>query len=381
MHITSPEQLAAFVKRAQRSPLLAVDTEFIREKTYYPRLCLIQCAIEFEGQVECVTIDPLSVHNLAPLKPLFENENIVKIFHACTQDVEILLDELGTIPKPLFDTQIGSAFLGGTLQIGYGALVEQYCKVKLDKSEALTDWSARPLDAAQLTYALNDVKYLPCIYHEMTEELSQKNRLSWVEDEIEPLYDPEHYRPQPSEAYKKIKRVSSLKKHQLAAAQMLGLWREQTAQKRNIPRRRVISDELIIEISKRMITDERTFSKVRGSDHLSDQDFNMVLSLVDKASRLPEDQLPASLAKRPVPYELESVIDLMNALVRIVADREQIAAPLLAQRNDLTEFARDEKRTVLHKGWRYDLIGRDLERLMDGKMALTVRKGRVEVLR
>lgn len=381
MHITKPDELAGFIKRAQESSVLAVDTEFIREKTYYPRLCLIQCAIECEGHVECVTIDPLAVHNLTPLKPLFENESIVKIFHACTQDVEILLDELGAIPRPLFDTQIGSAFLGGTLQIGYGALVEQYCKVKLDKSEALTDWSARPLDAAQLSYAVNDVKYLPFIYRKMTEELSQKGRLSWMEDEVAPLYDPAHYRLQPTEAYKKVKRVSSLKKYQLAAAQRLAMWREKTAQKRNIPRRRVLSDELIIEISKRMIRDKRALSKVRGSEHLSDQDFTTVLSLVDEAARLPEDQLPPSLAKRPVPHELESVIDLMNALVRIVAEREQMAAPLLAQRNDLTEFARAEKKTILHTGWRYELIGKDLERLMEGKMALTVQDGRVEISR
>ncbi|MFR5000083.1 MAG: ribonuclease D [Slackia sp.] len=247
MYITDRKQLKEFADRAKRSAVLAVDTEFLREKTYWPRLCLIQLATEEES----VVVDPFRVKDLSDLAELFVDERIVKLFHAAGQDMELIVHEMGVVPKPVFDTQIAASLLGDMLQIGYGSLVLNECNVKLKKADSFTDWSRRPLTDSQIQYALDDVIYLPRIYRSMKERLEKLGRLSWLDRDFEELSDPERYKVDPYERFKRLKRVNQLTPQQLSAAREVAAWRETQAMKRNIPRKWVVTDEQIVEICKR----------------------------------------------------------------------------------------------------------------------------------
>lgn len=377
MYIADFATLQAFVERSKHESVIAVDTEFLREKTYYPRLCLIQIGTENEQ----VAIDPLKIDDLSPLRELFFNPAIMKVFHACSQDMEIIYQELGDIPVPIFDTQVAAAFLGYPLQLGYGALVDAYCGVQLTKSESLTDWSHRPLDDAQLDYALDDVRYLPQIYREMTQQLKERGREDWVAPELAHVLDPSTYTHVPENAYRRVKRISSLSRKQLSAARELAAWRERRAQELDVPRRWVLSDELLVEIAKRLPGTKHALEKIRGVDPLRDADKQSLLAAVERGISLPEDQWPKQDKRMRAPRELESVCDLMNALVRLVAEQEGVAATLLASRDDLMEFAQGNlERTPLGAGWRYDLVGTKLDKLLSGQMGLTVSDGRIEIL-
>ena len=214
MYISTEADLAAFCDRAAAFDAVAVDTEFLRERTYHPRLCLVQVATPEES----VAIDPIALDDLAPLADLLANERVIKVFHACPQDMEVLLQSLGVLPAPIFDTQVAAAFLGERLQTSYNGLVHAFLGISLPKSESLTDWSRRPLTEKQLEYALDDVRYLIQAYHVMVERLQRLGRLSWVLDEIRPLAERAHYEVDRRQVYKRVKRVSSCTRRQLGVA-------------------------------------------------------------------------------------------------------------------------------------------------------------------
>ena len=205
-YIASQENLEAFVRRAASSSVLAIDTEFLREKTYYANLCLIQLATDAEVAV----VDPFAIEDMKVLAPLLTDSSIVKLFHAGGQDLEILYRELGVLPAPLFDTQVAATLLGHTQQIGYGPLVHSLCGVNLKKSDSFTDWSRRPLSTSQLEYAADDVIYLPKMYRIMVEKLEAKGRLHWLDNDFAAMSDPAHYESDPFERYKRLKRVGQL---------------------------------------------------------------------------------------------------------------------------------------------------------------------------
>ena len=211
MYIANQESLEAFVDRARSSSVLAIDTEFLREKTYYARLCLLQLATDDE----VVVVDPFAVESLAVIEPLLTDESIVKLFHAGDQDLEILYHEVGVLPHPVFDTQIAAALLGQSQQVGYGALVHAECGVSLKKIDSFTDWSRRPLSDSQLEYAADDVVYLPRLYRMMTKELTEKGRLTWLDHDFEELVDPARYEQDPRERYRRLKRGNQLTLQQL----------------------------------------------------------------------------------------------------------------------------------------------------------------------
>ncbi|MBQ6523422.1 MAG: ribonuclease D, partial [Atopobiaceae bacterium] len=233
MYISKYEDLAAFCDRAASSRILAVDTEFLREKTYFPKLCLIQIATHDES----ACVDPLAIDDLTPLCNLLTDQRITKIFHACTQDLEVIFYSLGVVAAPVFDTQLAAAFLGLRQQVGYGVLVEHYTGVRLPKADSLTDWSRRPLDEEQLAYAEDDVRYLPGIYDAMMTQLVAKDRLGWLRPEMDELADRSHFERIPEQAYLHLKRSSSLTRRQLAVAREVCAWRERRAAERNIPRK------------------------------------------------------------------------------------------------------------------------------------------------
>ncbi len=376
MYICEYDQLSAFCERAASSKILAVDTEFLREKTYYPKLCLIQVATHDES----AAIDPLLIRDLTPLRELLVDPRIVKVFHACTQDLEVILYAMGVVVAPVFDTQLAASFLGMRQQVGYGALVERYTGVHLPKADSLTDWSRRPLDAEQLTYAEDDARFLPGIYDAMMTQLVAKDRLGWLIPEMEELTDRKHFERIPEEAYLHLKRSASLTRRQLAVAREVCAWREHVAAKRDIPRKWVVTDEILVEVSKRCPKTVDRLRRIRGTEQISSNEAEALVRAVRKGLAIGPDDLPALKRRERTSAESEGAVDLMYALLRIVSERSGIAIQLIATRDDLLDFAADREDCRLASGWRYELAGKLLKRLLTGEIGLTVKEGHVEVL-
>ncbi len=377
MYIANQEDLEAFANRAMRSSVLAIDTEFLREKTYYAKLCLLQLATDDETAI----VDPFEVDDLRVLAPLLENESVVKLFHAGGQDLEILLREVGTLPRPLFDTQVAAALLGHTQQIGYAALVHAECGVTLKKIDSFTDWSRRPLSDSQLEYAADDVAYLPRMYERMRAQLVELGRLTWLDRDFEDLADPKRYATNERERYRRLKRVSQLSRRQLAAAREVAAWRELEAQRRDVPRKLVVTDEQIVEACKREARTIDELFMVRGmSDRLSTKDARCVVALMSSALDAPPDAWPEPDRCGKNEPNVDAELDLMCALVRLRAKQNGVAFPTLASHDDLARVARGYREGVdVLRGWRRSLVGEELLRLLEGKIALSLSDGEVKV--
>ncbi len=377
MYIADQEMLEAFVARACSSTVLAIDTEFLREKTYYARLCLLQMATDKED----VVIDPFAVDDLSVISPLLQNDGIVKLFHAGSQDIEILYREVGVLPRPVFDTQIAAALLGHTQQIGYAALVHAMCDVQLKKMESFTDWSRRPLSKPQIKYAADDVIYLPVIYRKMRQALTDKGRLSWLDQDFEALIDAGRYENAVDERYKRLKRVSQLSRQQLSAAREFAAWREREAQRRDMPRKWVVTDEQVVEACKREARTIDSLFMVRGmKDRLSMQDARKVVELIEKGLDAPRSTWPELDRSKKNEPNVDIELDLMNALVHLRAKENGVAFQTLASHDDLSRVARGYTKDVeLLKGWRRSLVGEELLQLIEGKLCLSIEKGMLKV--
>lgn len=379
MYITDQSQLDEFIEHASHCEVLAVDTEFIREKTYWPRLCLLQLGTEERS----VVVDPFRVRDLRPLAKLFTDEHIVKLFHAAHQDLELLYRELGVLPRPVFDTQIAASLLGDTLQIGYGALVLAECGVKLKKSDSFTDWSRRPLTESQVEYALDDVVYLPRLYRSLKSRLESLGRLSWLEPDFAELSNESRYVEDPYTRFKRLKRVNQLSRRQLCIARLLAAWREMQAMKRDIPRKWILTDEQVVEICKR---EPRTLDQlfmVRGvSSTLGMSDSRRVLSICVKALDTPEEEWP----ELPRPNgknepNVDAHVDLLSALVKLRAREHGIAFAVLASHADLAKIARGHTEGLdVLKGWRRTIVGEDLLAMVAGKTCLAIQDGQLCVV-
>lgn len=376
MYISEYQDLKAFCDRAASSRILAVDTEFLREKTYHPKLCLIQIATHDES----ACVDPLAIDDLSPLRDLLVDERITKVFHACTQDLEVILHAMGVVAAPVFDTQLAAAFLGLRQQVGYAVLVEHYTGVRLPKADSLTDWSRRPLDDEQLAYAEDDVRYLPGIYDAMMTQLVAKNRLGWLTPEMEELSDRSHFERLPEQAYLHLKRSSSLTRRQLAVAREVCAWRERRAAERDIPRKWLVSDEILVEVCKRCPKTMDRLRRIRGTEQISDREADGLLKAVRKGLAIGPADLPAPKRRERSSAEAEGAIDLLYALLRIISERSGIAPQLIATREDLVDLAAGREGCRLMSGWRYELAGSRLMRLLSGEIGLTVKDGRVEIL-
>ncbi|MDN4471151.1 ribonuclease D [Gordonibacter sp. RACS_AR68] len=373
MYIATQENLAAFVERARSSSVLAIDTEFLREKTYYAKLCLLQMATDDEVLI----VDPFEMDDLSVMAPLLEDERIVKLFHAAGQDLEIILREVGVLPRPVFDTQIAAALLGHTQQIGYAALVHAECGVSLKKIDSFTDWSRRPLSASQRDYAADDVVYLPRLYAGMRAALEEKGRLHWLDHDFEELSDPARYEANERERFRRLKRVSQLSRRQLSAAREVAAWRELEAQRRDVPRKWVVTDEQIVEACKREARTIDELFMVRGlSDRLSTKDARAVVSLISSALSAPPDTWPELDRCGKSEPNVDAELDLMSALVRLRAKENGIAFPTLASHDDLARVARGYREGVdLLRGWRRAIVGEELLELLDGRLALSLDGG------
>jgi ribonuclease D len=370
VYITDSNQLNAFIGRAMNSDVLAIDTEFLREKTFHARLCLLQMATRDED----VIVDPFEVTDLTPLIPLMQNPNVMKLFHAGRQDVGILYRELGIMPRPVFDTQIAAALLGFTQQVGYAALVHAECGVQLKKGDSYTDWSRRPLADSQISYAAEDVIYLPKVYSKMKRRLEDMGRLHWLDHDFHELVNPDKYDTKPRERYLRLKRVNQLSRKQLSAAREFAAWREERAESANIPRKWVVTDEQIVESCKRETRSVDQLFMVRGMrDKLNTADARTVVKLIIKGLDSPQEEWPVTSRKSHNEANVDTVVDLMCALVRYRAKENEIAFQTLASHDQLVAIARGHTADVpLLKGWRREIVGAELLDLVNGKIMLSV---------
>lgn len=378
MYIANQENLEAFACRAQSSSVLAIDTEFLREKTYYAKLCLLQLATDDE----VVIVDPFSVRDLSVLTPLMLNQGITKLFHAGYQDLEIIFRTIGVLPSPIFDTQIAAALLGHTQQIGYASLVHAECGVTLKKADSFTDWSCRPLSESQLEYAADDVLYLPQLYKIMSASLREKGRLQWLDNDFADLCDPARYDMKERERFRRLKRASQLNAQQLSAAREFAAWREITAQKRNVPRKWVVSDEQIVEACKREAHTIDELFMVRGMrERLTTRDARKVVELMNFGFNAPPEMRPELEHGKNEP-NVDAQLDLMCALVRLRAKQNDVAFQTLASHDDLAKVARGYREDVnLLRGWRRSLVGEELLDLLAGKLALRLEGDELRVER
>ena len=379
MLVETDAQLKEFLSLCEQSPYMAIDTEFLREKTYYAKLCLIQVAIE--GAV--AIIDPFTIRDLGVMASILQNPNVVKIFHASSQDIEILYHETGVVPTPVFDTQVAAALLGKSQQASYAALVQSFCQVTLPKKDSFTDWSRRPLSDSQVEYAADDVTYLPTIYQDMVKELTERGRLNWLDDAFAEISNPEKYKVDPRLRYRKLKRVNQLSTRQMAAAREFAAWREQRAQKLNIPRKWVVSDEQIVEACRREPATLDELYMVRGMrESLKANDARQVLKLIKKGLTCPEEDLPQTKVSQRSEANVDIAVDLMNGIVRLRARQNKIAPQTLAPHAELMKLARghDEDCELL-KGWRYHVVGKELSDFLEGKFLLQLIDGNLKIVR
>jgi ribonuclease D len=375
--ITSNAQLKAFCATLAQEPFIAVDTEFMRETTYWPRLCLIQAA----GADVSAVIDPLAEGlDLGPFLELLRDETIVKVFHAARQDVEIF-NNLGAIPKPLFDSQVAAMAAGFGEQIAYDALVRQILRVEIDKSSRFTDWARRPLSEAQLAYALADVTHLAKIYPKLKDKLERAGRLAWVAEEMAALTDPALYDVDPDNAWKRLK-PRKFNARYLAVFRAAAAWRERTAQARDQPRGRIIKDEAMDELATQLPQDAEGLNRLRalpkgfgGSKFAPD-----LLEALRVAMEDPEAYAP-TIERGPPPAQNQgAVVELLKVLLKARAEDAGVAAKLIATVADLEKIAAtEEASTPALQGWRREVFGEDALRLKRGELALVLDGARVKV--
>ena len=378
--ITTTADLAAFCDRLRSQPFVAVDTEFMRETTYWPKLCLVQAAAP--GGVEAV-IDPLADGlDLGPFLEILGDTRIEKVFHAARQDLEIF-SNLGSLPRPLFDTQIAAMAAGYGEQVAYDALVRQMLKVDLDKSHRFTDWGRRPLSPAQLDYALADVTYLAKLYPQLRQRLEAEGRLAWVAGEMAALGDPSNYDVDPNNAWKRLKPRRHAPKY-LAVFKAVAAWRERTAQTRDQPRGRILKDEAIDEIANQTPTDADGLNRLRSVPKgFSGSRFGPeLLAAVTEALADPERHAPVFEKPKPPAQPINgAVVELLKVLLKARAEDAGVASKLIATVADLEKIAGDDQaETAALQGWRREAFGEDALKLKRGEIALVLDGGRVRAV-
>ena len=375
--ITDNARLREFCEAVRHSPFIAVDTEFMRETTYWPKLCLIQAA-SIDG---AATIDPLVDDlDLEPFLALMRDPSIVKVFHACRQDVEIF-NNLGAIPTPLFDTQVAAMAAGFGEQIAYDALVRQMLRIDLDKSSRFTDWARRPLSDAQLDYALADVTHLARFYPKLVQRLEKDGRLAWVAEEMAALSDPASYDVDPEKAWRRLK-PRKFSARYLAAFKAAAAWRERTAQQRDMPRGRVLKDEAMDEIAGQLPTTLEALNNLRSAPKgFGGSKFGAeLLDALKEALRDPEAYAPVIERAPPPPQNAGAVVELLKVLLKARAEDAGVASKLIATVTDLEKIAADDAAEVgALQGWRREVFGADALRLKRGELALVLEGARVRV--
>ncbi len=378
LYVTDSTALGELVARLRKGSVVGIDTEFMREKTYFARLCLIQLGNDDISAI----VDPLACKDLTPLCKLFSDTSVVKVLHAGGQDLEIFFRECGMTLTPVFDTQIAATLTGYPQQIGYGPLVQEITGVKLDKGDSYTDWSRRPLSDTQVEYALNDVRYLPEIYRELKSRLEKAGRVEWLQADFDRMADPATYEVVPEDQWRRVKRISALNRRQLAVAREVAAWREREAIRRDTPKRWVIGDEGIVEVSRRAPATSQQLMDIRGvPEKIGQSAVRSLLEAVARGVAVPDSDLPSLKKRRRPGGDIDGAVDLMVALVRLRAHEHGVAMPLLASRDDLERLAAGERDgNPLLESWRKAMVGNELVELLDGEVTLSLEDARLQVV-
>ena len=374
--ITTTPELAQACASLARHPYVAVDTEFIREHTYWPQLCLIQLA----GPGEEALVDPLAPNiSLQPFYDLIANERVVKVFHAARQDVEIVWNQARLIPHPIFDTQVAAMVCGFGESISYVNLVKQITDHDLDKTSRFTDWSRRPLSPKQLAYALGDVTHLRDVYLHLKKRLEDDGRASWLDEEMSTLTDPRTYDTPPEEAWRRLKlRVKN--RRGLAVLIELAAWRERAAQAQDVPRNRILRDEALYDVAGHAPTETAQLSELRtlSDGFAKSARAREIVEAVKRGLARDPKTVPHVRSGVPLPADKVALVDLLRVLLKACAARHKVAPRLIADGDELEQIAVEREPDVpAMKGWRYDLFGVHAEQLKRGGLALSVGRGEV----
>jgi ribonuclease D len=381
--LSTTEQLAEFCAECAKFDYVTIDTEFLRERTYYSKLCLIQMAHPGEGEEGAVLVDVLEDGlDLGPLYELFQNESVTKVFHAARQDLEIFFVDRQIFPKPFFDTQVAAMVCGFGEQVGYETLVRKIAKAQLDKSSRFTDWSQRPLSEKQKTYALGDVTHLRDIYEFLAKRLEKTKRKSWVEEEVEILINPDTYNTDPDNAWRRVKTRSSSRRF-LATVQELAKFREIYAQDRNIPRNRVYKDDALMEVAatRPKSVNDLTKSRLLLREARKGQIAEGILAAIKAADAIGNDDLPAVAKVKQRPQGSEGLADLLRVLLKAKAEEAGVAQKLIASASDLDDIAANMGGDHVFRGWRSEVFGNDAKDLCEGKVALSASGSSVKIVR
>ena len=369
--ITTTEDLDALCERMRAETFVTVDTEFMRERTYWPELCLVQIA----GEREVAVIDAQAEGiDLAAMGALFADPSITKVFHAARQDIEIFVLKFGSVPQPMFDTQVAAMVAGFGDQVGYDALVSALTGGKIDKAHRFSDWSARPLSAAQITYAAADVTYLRDVYLRLSQRLEQEGRLSWVAEEMAILNNASTYRVDPETAWERLRPRTS-NRRLLFLLKEVAAWREREAQRVNIPRQRLIKDEALLEIAATSPTTPEALTRVRGVTRgfAEGKSGTALLEVIAASRHVPDGDLPTAAAPRDSGRPSAALVSLLKVLLAAKSEQHHVASRLVASSDDIDRLALEETPEIpaLH-GWRREVFGNDALLLKQGRIALGV---------
>ncbi|SDJ41877.1 ribonuclease D [Aliiruegeria lutimaris] len=381
--LTTTEELAAFCEQAKDGPYVTLDTEFLRERTYYSKLCLIQMALPGDDG-EAVLIDPIEAgeaFSLEPLYDLFRNTSVVKVFHAARQDLEIFFHEGNVFPEPLFDTQVAAMVCGFGEQVGYETLVRKIVRGSVDKSSRFTDWSRRPLSDAQQNYALADVTYLRGIYEFLAAQLEKSGRTHWLGEELSVLTDPATYRVVPQDAWKRVKTRTNSGKF-LAIVRELARFREIYAQERNIPRNRVFKDDALLELASTKPSNVQELGKSRMllRDARKGAIADGILAAIAAGLATQPEDCPKPDTSRDKLQVNPALADLLRVLLKAKSESSSVAQKLIATSADLDLIASGRRDVAALKGWREEVFGADALRLCEGKIALAADGANVRVI-
>ncbi|RVV99353.1 ribonuclease D [Mesobaculum littorinae] len=380
--ITTTEALAAFCERAKAAPYVTVDTEFLRERTYYSKLCLVQLAVPGTAEEDAVLVDPLAKGlSLDPLYDLFRDESTVKVFHAARQDLEIFFIEGDVFPRPLFDTQVAAMVCGFGEQVGYETLVRKIANAPLDKTSRFTDWSRRPLSEAQKTYAIADVTHLRDIYEYLSAELEKTGRTAWVEEELSVLTDPATYRIVPEEAWQRVKTRTQSGKF-LAIVKELAQFREAYAQERNVPRSRVYKDDALIELAstKPQSPEDLGRSRLLLREARKGEIAEGILAAVKAGVEMDPKDHPRPDRSREKLQVNPALADLLRVLLKAKSETAGVAQKLIATSSDLDAIAGGDRSVPALNGWRKTVFGADALRLCRGEIGLAAKGAQVRVI-
>lgn len=377
--ITTTEALDAFCARMAKESFVTVDTEFMRERTYWPELCVVQLA----GDSEVAVVDAEAEGiDLAPLGRLLADTNVMKVFHACRQDIEIFVLKFGDVPRPLFDTQVAAMVAGFGDQVGYDALVSSLTGGVIDKAHRFSDWSARPLSAAQINYAAADVTHLRDVYRKLTARLEKDGRLEWVAEEAALLADPSTYRADPETMWERL-RPRTTNRRFLSVLRAIAAWREREAQRVNIPRQRLLKDEALLELAATAPETPDALARARGITRgfAEGKTGASLIAAVTAAKALPDDQLPEVPRAKEGPRPSPALVSLLKVLLAAKCEQHHVAPKLLASSEDIDRLASEDAPDLpLLHGWRREVFGEDALALKGGRVALGVDGKRIKLL-